>query len=80
MTIAWIAAGLWFVLGAVAARRVWFGWSAIVVAAGLGVTAAASSHPSGPTAAVSMAGSALALALVWQFAGGSGRVRRRREW
>ena len=79
MTVALIAAALWFVLGVAAARRAGIGWCAIAVAAAIAASSAAS-NPSGPAAAVAMAGSALTLAIVWRFAGGTGRVRRRREW
>ena len=79
MTIAGIVAALWLIFGAVAARRAWFGWPAIAVAIALAI-AGTTRHPSGPVLAVAIAGSAIAIGLVWQFAGGTGHARRRREW
>jgi signal transduction histidine kinase len=79
MTVALVVAGVWFLFGALAARRAWFGWWAIVVAVAI-AGAGFASEPSGPVAAVAMGGAVVAVGLIWQFAGGGGRVRRRREW
>jgi len=64
MTIAWVVAGLWFVIGVAAARRAWFGWWAIAVAAVLGAVGSFG-QPSGPVLVVSLVGSAVALALAF---------------